>query len=536
MAKVFSIDSHTLSYGGFLLREIGNGSLTISKTVSGSGFDPAKTFELVVTFSAPVTYNGTTSTTHTLHLSHGQSVTISNIPEFTTYNVTETPLSQQDISAGYSIEGITGGSGSIENGDSITSEASNSYTTPVLGRLSITKQVSGSHFNTAQHFEIVVTFGSAISYSVDGIVIPTPSSTFTANIIHNQTIVLGNIPNGTTYSIVETALSPELVAEGYSAGTITHSSGQVYNNTIIEPVVSNSYSHSGHQFIFEFEDTSYNPTTAHRLNSSIAFHPYAGMGSTDYEPWCIWTRLSSEPNVWAFDADPQSWNYYGGNMFKDIDSYSLFGSVYNTPKLKMIYANTGAIPEGSGYAPYHSGIPIGQLFSKASKLTEIVWYYIPPENYSLNFSGCELLKSVPLFDTRGYRSINFGGCSSLESVPLFDTSSMVSLQGCFKECYNLKSIPNFDTRNVTNFDSFAYSCHDLTDVPLLDTSSATDVDSMFKDCWNIERGSLALYTQMANQTTPPASHSSTFLRCGRDTVTGSAELAQIPTSWGGTAT
>jgi hypothetical protein len=29
-------------------------------------------------------------------------------------------------------------------------------------------------------------------------------------------------------------------------------------------------------------------------------------------------------------------------------------------------------------------------------------------------------------------------------------------------------------------------------------------------------------------------HTYTFAWCGRDTITGAAELAQIPSSWGGT--
>lgn len=131
MAKVFSIGGSTISYGGFMLRELGSGSLTISKTVSGSGFDPAKTFELTVTFSKAVTYNGTTSTTHTFNLANGQSVTITGIPELTEYTVVETPLSQADLDAGYSISGMTGGSGTVALDGVHTAAASNGYIHPV---------------------------------------------------------------------------------------------------------------------------------------------------------------------------------------------------------------------------------------------------------------------------------------------------------------------------------------------------------------------------------------------------------------------
>lgn len=116
-AKAFTIGGHTISYGGFLLREAGAGALTITKTVTGTGFDPAKTFELTVTFNKPVTYNGTTSTVHTFNLASGQSVTITDIPETTAYSVEEAPLSPSDIASGYSFEGIMDGSGTIPNGN-----------------------------------------------------------------------------------------------------------------------------------------------------------------------------------------------------------------------------------------------------------------------------------------------------------------------------------------------------------------------------------------------------------------------------------
>ena len=127
MAKVFSIDGNTISYGGFLLRELGNGSLTISKTVSGSGFDPAKTFEITVVFSAPVTYNGTTSTTHTFNLAHGQSVTITGITELTEYTVSEN-IPAADVYRGYSLSEITNGEGVIPYESVASASVANTYT------------------------------------------------------------------------------------------------------------------------------------------------------------------------------------------------------------------------------------------------------------------------------------------------------------------------------------------------------------------------------------------------------------------------
>jgi hypothetical protein len=74
----------------------------------------------------------------------------------------------------------------------------------------------------------------------------------------------------------------------------------------------------------------------------------------------------------------------------------------------------------------------------------------------------------------------------------------------------------------------------ITHIPLFDTSSATNVAGMFGGAKNVESGALALYQQMSTQDNPPSSYSSCFYQCGSNTVTGAAELAQIPTSWGGT--
>ena len=128
MSKVFSIDGSTISYGGFMLREAEAGSLTISKTVSGTGFDPTKSFELQVVFSDPVTYNGTTSTTHTIRLAHGQHVTIPNIAAGTTYAVTESPLTAAEIVAGYTMGSVEGASGTIDIGTAAEAAATNQFT------------------------------------------------------------------------------------------------------------------------------------------------------------------------------------------------------------------------------------------------------------------------------------------------------------------------------------------------------------------------------------------------------------------------
>lgn len=122
----------------------------------------------------------------------------------------------------------------------------------------------------------------------------------------------------------------------------------------------------------------------------------------------------------------------------------------------------------------------------------------------------------------------------IATVPLFDTSSVTNMTGMFMMCHDLTSVPLFDTSSVTGMGTMFYSCSSLASVPLFDTSSADDMSYMFYDCSAVQSGALALYQQASGQATPPSSYASCFTNCGSNTVTGAAELAQIPSSWGGT--
>lgn len=126
----------------------------------------------------------------------------------------------------------------------------------------------------------------------------------------------------------------------------------------------------------------------------------------------------------------------------------------------------------------------------------------------------------------------FWWCRSLRAVALFDTSNVTSMAGMFAFCQNgLTSVPLFDTSNVIVIGNMFAYCTLLKSVPLFDTSKVTNMHSMLHNCINVESGALALYQQASTQTNPPSGHSETFRECGTDTVTGAAELAQIPDDW-----
>ena len=202
---------------------------------------------------------------------------------------------------------------------------------------------------------------------------------------------------------------------------------------------------------------------------------------------------------------------------------------------------------------------IGGLFQGASNLTKAT---IRNVNYSLSqvFSRCSSLVSVDLKDSILTGSANnlflecvsltsikdlntnnitgasfmFDNCRSLTSIPLFDTRACTSMWHMCSRCSSLVTVPLFDTSSCTNLSEMFSGCTSLTTIPLFNTSSCTNMSEMFRDCYNVQSGTVALYQQASTQATPPTSHSRTFENCGRDTITGAAELAQIPTDWGGT--
>ena len=128
----------------------------------------------------------------------------------------------------------------------------------------------------------------------------------------------------------------------------------------------------------------------------------------------------------------------------------------------------------------------------------------------------------------------FNGNNYLEAVLGANTTNVTAMNSTFQYCHGLLTVSLFDTSNVTNMGRMFEDCNHLTIIPLFNTSKVIVMDSAFSNCYRVESGALALYQQASSQTTPPTYHSGTFSYCGQYTQTGSAELAQIPYSWGGT--
>lgn len=129
----------------------------------------------------------------------------------------------------------------------------------------------------------------------------------------------------------------------------------------------------------------------------------------------------------------------------------------------------------------------------------------------------------------------FKSSSNVVEVLGANATGITNMDLMFRNCSALTTVPLFDTSNVTTMQYMFFTCGSLTSVPLFNTSKVTNMYWMFNGCAKVQSGALALYQQASTQANPPTDHNLTFYNCGRDTVTGAAELAQIPSSWGGTA-
>lgn len=217
------------------------GSLTVSLVGTGTGFDNAKNFNVLVTFGSAISYSvdgvpvQSPSATCTLTLHAGQSSVISNIPFGTTYTITETVSDE-----GYELSSITNASGTMTDGGSFSSVVTNAYHAP--GQLTIGVLLSGTGYDPAKTFAFTVTFNRAITYKVNGTAISTPSSSYSGSLASGGSVVLGDVPYGVTYAVTENALPSSDVTAGYSTGSVTNGSGTMTDGGSVNVTANYAYS------------------------------------------------------------------------------------------------------------------------------------------------------------------------------------------------------------------------------------------------------------------------------------------------------
>ena len=395
----------------------------------------------------------------------------------------------------------------------------------------------------------------------------------TGGVLSGDKVIIGNSDMTAQASWIEDP-KYSLTLQQTNGGTIYSDKSSGYDGDLV--VLSNTPS-AGYSF------SSYNITGAELTGNKFNFNgsnvtakgnftepdPYNPLGLPPYtirvkyangvEPYYkkgTARQVSVTPNVWDITHENNDWS----NMF----SYDRDGKL-----IEVLGANTHGVTNMGGMFQITNGLTAIALFDTSTVQTM---------NYM--FSTCKFT-SMPLFDTSHcWNFDNFiSTCLQLTAVPHFDTSNGTNMPSFITQCYGLTYLPDFNTSKATNLQNafglnihlkkapnidtsklnntnnmFRYcgdltetplydlsnvtsmsgmymNCNSLTSIPLFDTSKVTNMASAFCNCYKVQSGASALYNQVLFKKPSVTYHGGTFRNCGRDTAQGSAELAEIISTW-----
>lgn len=295
------------------------------------------------------------------------------------------------------------------------------------------------------------------------------------------------------------------------------------------------------------------------------------------------TRVSTSPNVWDYYYGNSNWDtklygksglieILGANLNGVTSAYGLFRGCHDLTRAGAFDASTVTdlhqLFNSCDSLTVVEGIKTSSMTDMGSMFNYCTSLVTAPKldtsnvtNMTGAFVECTNLISVPKYSTSNVTSMKemFQDCSSLVSVPSFDTHNVTDMTRMFSGCTSLSSVPSFDTSNVTSASSMFVRCRSLLTAPVTSLPNATDINGMYQNCssltavpqmnipsgiivstlfhgtTSVASGALSLYNSIKNNYTGMSSSNVhyCFTDCGRNTVSGQAELAQIPAVWGG---
>ena len=159
--------------------------------------------------------------------------------------------------------------------------------------------------------------------------------------------------------------------------------------------------------------------------------------------------------------------------------------------------------------------------------------YTPVPTVDYGSTLIQVSSSPNVWDWTQDNANNWNECwknnTSLLEIIAGNLSGVSHMTDSFYGCTSLQTVALLDTSDIEYMVNMFYGCTSLKAVPLFDTSNAASIYRMFYNCYKVEAGALALYQKASED--PSLTHTQAFHNCGRDTVTGAAELAQIPADW-----
>lgn len=299
----------------------GSLSISCSASISGSGFDTTKQFGCTVTFNAvvPYTLDGVAQTPASsvhLLLVKDQTAVLGGIPAGTSYSITEDPISPADQELGYSNGAVTGATGAIAEDTTSAAALGYAYVAPP-GDITVTCSCSGVEADPYYEMgRVHFRFSPAVRYSVNGVRISQPSNYLLVKLKSGESVVVGDIPDGTTYHVESgTDGRPDPQVPGYSGPSEGYAlaSGIMGPGAHVAATCTYTFTMPAAAVVFEFGSSSYNPKTT--LPSEYT------TGSR-----YIWYQLSSSPNRWMCCDSSSNDTSFTDKFYSRSVSSDLFAS------------------------------------------------------------------------------------------------------------------------------------------------------------------------------------------------------------------
>lgn len=178
------------------------------------------------------------------------------------------------------------------------------------------------------------------------------------------------------------------------------------------------------------------------------------------------------------------------------------------------------------------------VFSGCTGLTDLTIEILHNNGYflfqdgHLDFTGAQYLRSItfiaPEYSTYtlhrpilvGSDQATFQGLTYLENILTYERSIVYPEQ--------LVQVPL--PIGTSGQWCFSY-CTGLREMPYLDVSRVTQASEMFMGCLNMGSGIYDMYLALSDHLSDSSRYRNCFRDCGRDSPTGAAELAQVPSDW-----
>lgn len=174
---------------------------------------------------------------------------------------------------------------------------------------------------------------------------------------------------------------------------------------------------------YMFEDPTYDPSVSSYVRS-------------------VWTRVSSDPNIWDWAQDPQ-----GSQSLDNLFSGDAFGQ--SSLRVHIIGANLQGLSQPSIQSTWYGNPNIVSVHVMDTRTVT---------DFQSAFAGCSNLYEIAGLPIQGQAFQMFSGCTGLRRLPRFEASSSVQVQEMFGGCRNVESgiLDCYDSlRNVPYIYHFA---------------------------------------------------------------------------------